>query len=302
MILRSRQRRFRQVAALASLALAAITAGCQSTDGVVWRTGFPQPADVAQRQAQPPVRRLPPPPTIPPTITPSIRPGHSLDVDRDADANNGKNVRLVAASQADSDAEPEQEAAFGQQSLPGYPIPPPPAPLRDGPESAGDVNSTTTGSQNGRPLPIGFGFLRRSVSGEERDPTSGDSAARDVMAKAAAVRTATDDEPKSPKLASPFSLRRLYEKLRPKKSETGGAAAGDRKSETSTRVCEYNELNPAAPDGSATPVFLGLPDINAGDNAPLVGQHRSAVTQACPSSFQQPLFADPTNIEEYTPQ
>ncbi len=306
MILRSHQRRSfqcrsRQAAAALSLAVVLMLAGCQSTDGVVWRMNLQQPGEVTQRPDDSAARSLSAQPASHPSLRRAIRPGHSFDVDHGANTNEDNNVRLVAASRAEDESDRSQEAAFGHESLPGYPIPPPPAPLNDAPEQPTDAN-LTTGPHDGRSLPIGFGFLRRSLSGEDRDRAAGDGAARDVMAQTATGRDTTDTGPQSPKLASPFSLRRLYEKLRPKKHETAAPADDGRASETSTRVCEYNEFDPAAPDAPTSPVALGLPDTTADDNLFSAGHHRSAVTQACPSNFHQPLYADPSDVEKYTPE
>lgn len=265
------------------IVLVGAVCGCQMNEVTVNRTACRQPVyrQPVRNVALPTTRHsttersIAEPPNIERPITeiadpwaapPQIRPGHSLDVDNAAHAPSSRTPAGVTEPPAENESDDlatrrnhRSPASSAYDVGIDYMVPPPPIPSRN-----------RDGSSKGAAPAV-----EQSAPAPDLDSDS---------QNAAPLSQGRSGDLTAPNLASPFSVRGLYQRLR-------GSTAGQSKIETaasSARVCEYKEAS-----NVSQPVALGCPEPLGGPSDSRTVAPSAAVMQACPSCFQWPMWAEP---------
>ncbi|MGD9858125.1 MAG: hypothetical protein AB7U20_24545 [Planctomycetaceae bacterium] len=255
----------RQTSTLLPIVIAALFSGCQSANGLVRPIGGDQ-TRIPEATRPAAVAGAPIPHA-------AIRPGYSWDVD-------DPNVLTVAGQQpVDQQIVPDGATARRGAEPPMDPVPPSPSPPKD---AASRLAQTGSPPKNIPARLFESDVRLKSVYNKEQDPST--------------------REPTSPDLASPFSLRSLYSKLRFRRTQSEAPVAEFDSHRTSAVSGEFGEAGDSNSAGAVVPVALGVPEADLGSAVPRSGSQLPGVEQASPSCFRCPLWADAPRAGALVPQ
>ncbi len=198
-----------------------------------------------------------------------IQPGYSFDQSPPSEPGGGSGIHPGHSTDT-----PEQYAPT-PVAEPAYPAPPAPVPRAD--DLPPRHNPDIPGSQAPAPL------IDEDVRLKNGPVPPQDGLIRGVG---------------EPDRLSPFSVRSIYEKLRPRTTEPeqieDGPIANRGGPEATTRVVDFRNASDGRVVGQ--PVKLGLPETDDIEFSGFSSEYRPAVMQATPSSYRHPMLADPTGM------
>ncbi|MCA9109617.1 MAG: hypothetical protein KDA52_06700 [Planctomycetaceae bacterium] len=170
-----------------------------------------------------------------------------------------------------------EEYAPTPTAEPMYPAPPAPAPMPRADELSPRGNPDIPGSEPPSPL------LEEAVRLKNGPVPPQENQVHDVG---------------EPDRLSPFSVRSIYEKLRPKTSEPAeiedGPIANNQQRQSTTRVVDYRNVSTGHVGDQ--PVTLGMPETEESPFGGFTTEYTPSVMQATPSSYRHPMLADPTGM------
>lgn len=243
--------------------LAIVSAGCQSDFGSRWRLHGVRPIFGHQRkQCQSQYAR--------------IQPEHSLDQVPPSPSDGEDSIPFGHSTDFGLQYAPEPA------DEPTYPAPPAPIPAQPAPIPSADElpprdNPDIPSSRGNAPI-IEEDARLRSLP---------------VPPRAEAVR-----ETAEPERLSPFSVRSIYERLRPGNSSSNevedGPIASRNMLESATRVVDFRNTTEHRP--RVQPVTLGQPETGEVLQDQPSPKVQPPVMQATPSSYRHPMLADPTGM------
>lgn len=250
-----------QIALTAVLAL--ISLGCQSDCGSRWQLKGHQPIFGQRRQQCQ-------------TQYARIQPGHSIDQPSPAYSEGDEGLQFGHSTDSGLQYAPEPVAE------PAYPAPPAPPSLHSA------------------PMPSLEQLPPRENPDIPRSQGNAPIIEEDVRLKSLPVPPHTEHvrDVGEPDRLSPFSVRSIYEKLRPSSNTSAevedGPIASRNILDSATRVVDFRNTTPARTN--VQPVTLGRPEVGDSFSDDHETEVIPPVMQATPSAYRHPLMADPTGL------